>query len=1021
MKKESIITVVLFTFLISLGFKSFSQVEVSGVVRESSGVLPGVNIQLKGTAQGTVTDTNGLYKLTGVPSDGVLVFSFVGYATQEIQVGGRSTIDVTLIAEVTSLNEVVVVGYGVQKKSVVTSPISKVDSKDLAGFSVPRVDQMLQGQMAGVTIKSSSGQPGSGLNIFIRGVGTNGDNSPLIIIDGLVTNDGILSALNPADIQSVEVLKDGSAAAIYGARSANGVILITTKKAKDGKATFTYNGSYGIQQPWRTPKMLNSSEYVSLIQEKYANGGSPLPTNFPDQNSIQNNTNWMKAIFQSSATQSHQLSVSKGTDAGSFLASFSYYDQKGVIAPEKSNLKRITARVNSEQKINNFLSFGENLFVMHLEKNSIPENSEFGTPIADALVYDPTTAIYDKNAEYGFAQSPFVQKEYINPLSRIFISNRTDYQDEVTGNLYFKVTPIKNLVFKTDLGVDYSFYTGNGFSPSYHFTPAFFNTINDIYQYETKARRWQWENYATYSRSFGKHSAEATFGTTAQVRYDGTSFSGSSSGVQQEVQLNPNFWYITGTPDSLQRSASSSIEKKALQSFFGRINYNYDEKYLLTVSLRRDGSSQFGANYRYGLFPAGSVGWVISREKFWPQSAVTFAKLRASYGVNGNDRIGTLAYASTIERTGIYPFGKPGNQTIYNGLSSSYSANPNIRWEQSKQLDIGLEAGLWNDKLVVELDYYVKTTSGLLMASTVPDYIGTNAPTANVGEVVNKGWEIDAKYRTSLGPVKMQFKLSGATLNNKVTVVNADGYIDGYTWPIRNTVITRMEVGQPIGFFRGYKTNGIFKNTDDVFAYINSNGDPIQPKAKPGDLKFVDANHDGVIDSKDIVNIGKPWPDLTIGFNANFNYKQFDLRMLFAGSFGNQIYRSYERQDVPNNNYQRQWLDRWTPTNTNGKYPRLTTNDTNNNTRASDFYVESASYLRLRNIQLGYTLPTALMNKVNISQFRVYVSFDNLLTFTKYTGFDPEIGTSGWILDTGIDKGFYPQLRTVSFGANLSF
>ncbi len=1013
---------ILLSIFICFSISGFAQTQITGNVKDENGQgLPGVNVILKSSTIGTVTDVNGDFSIANLPSDGILDFSFIGYISQEIKIAGNNIINVSLLPDVTSLEEVIVVGYGTQKKSVLTAPISKVDAKDLGGFSVPRVDQMLQGQIAGVTIKSSSGQPGSGMNIFIRGIGTNGDNSPLIIVDGMVTNDGILSSLNPADIESVEVLKDGAASAIYGARSANGVILVTTKKSKVGKANFNYSSNYGLQQPWRTPQMLNSSQYVDLIREKYTNGNSTLPVGFPDQNTIQNNTDWMGEIFQPAKTQSHQLSISKGTEGSSFLASFSYFNQQGVIAPDKSNLKRLTARVNSEQKINDFLSFGQNLFVLHSTKNSIPENSEFGTPIGDALVYDPTTAVSDQNATFGFAQSPYVQKEYINPLSRIFVSNRTDQQDEITGNAYFKITPIKNLTFKTDLGVDYIFYTGKGFTPAYNFTPAFFNTVNDIFQYESKAYRWQWENYLNYTKSIGKHNADIIVGTTAQQRYDGTGFSGSSSGVQIEQQLNPNFWYITGTPDSLQRASSSSVEKKALQSYFARINYNYDEKYLLTLSLRRDGSSQFGSNNRYGYFPAASAGWIISKENFFPQTALNFMKVRTSYGVNGNDRITPLAYAATIQRTGDYPFGKPGNQTIYNGQSSSYNPNPNIKWEQSKQFDIGLELGLWNDRLTLELDYYTKTTSGLLMAPTIPDYIGTGAGTANVGEIVNKGFEMEANYRASAGELKMQFKLTASTLKNNVTRVTGDGYIDGYTWPIRNTVITRMEVGRPVGFFRGYKTDGIFQSTNDVFGYINSSGDLVQPDAKPGDLKFVDVNGDGKIDSKDITEIGKPWADFMFGFNANLNYKQFDLKILFAGSIGNDLYRSYERQDVPNNNYQAEWLDHWSETNTTGSYPRVTTKDTNNNTRASDFYVEDGSFVRLRNLQFGYSLPSALLTKLTLSSLRIYASFDNLLTFTKYTGFDPEIGTSGSILDTGIDKGFYPQMKTMALGLNLSF
>jgi hypothetical protein len=344
-----------------------------------------------------------------------------------------------------------------------------------------------------------------------------------------------------------------------------------------------------------------------------------------------------------------------------------------------------------------------------------------------------------------------------------------------------------------------------------------------------------------------------------------------------------------------------------------------------------------------------------------------------------------------------------------------------VKWEQSKQLDIGIELGLWNDMLTLELDYYNKTTSGLLMGATVPDYIGTGAPVANVGEVTNHGLELEMNYQKRVGDVNVRLGLTAATLKNKVTKVNADGYQDGYTWPIRNTVITRMELDKPIGFFRGYKTDGIFHNQSEIFAHINANGDPLQPKAKPGDIKYVDTNGDGVIDAKDIVQIGKPWADATLGFTASADYKGFDVKLLFAASIGNDVYRSYERQDVPNNNYTSAWLGRWSESNPGGNYPRVTTKDDNNNTRPSDFYVENASYLRLRNVQLGYSLPSSITKKLAMTSLRVYVSADNLLTMTKYTGFDPEIGTSGWILDTGIDKGFYPQMKTVSGGLSLTF
>jgi TonB-dependent starch-binding outer membrane protein SusC len=509
-------------------------------------------------------------------------------------------------------------------------------------------------------------------------------------------------------------------------------------------------------------------------------------------------------------------------------------------------------------------------------------------------------------------------------------------------------------------------------------------------------------------------------GTTARER-NGSGFSASSSGIPEEVQFDPNFQYIDNTPDSLRRSSGSASEREALLSVFGRINYNYDERYLLSVTLRRDGSSKFGANQRYGLFPSISAGWVLSREQFWGVSGIDFFKFRASYGVNGNDRIGNLGYASVIGYTGDYSFGKPSNQTIYRGLSSLYLDNPNLKWEESQQLDIGIEMGLLDDRLTLEFDYYRKTTSDLLMSATTAIYIGNKPPIANVGEVVNSGFELEANYQQMIGEVNLNIGLNAATLTNEVTKVTDNGYIDGYTWPVRNTVITRMEVGQPIGFFRGFKTDGVFNDDSEIFSHINQNGDPLQPNAEAGDLKFVDANGDGTIDNDDIVNIGKPWASVTLGLNIGASWKGFDVRALFSASLGNDIFRSYERQDVINNNYTAEWLNRWSATNPGGTYPRLTTQDSNNNSRASDFYVEDGSYVRLKNLQLGYTLPRNLVDKAKMKSLRVYLSFENLLTITSYTGFDPEIGTNGWILDTSIDKGFYPQLKTVGFGLQATF
>jgi TonB-linked SusC/RagA family outer membrane protein len=1012
-------------FLISVA--GYAQDQISGKVTDENGEpLPGVNVILKNTTNGTVTDTDGTYSLSKLSENSSLVFSFIGYVTQEILVTGQSVQNVKMIPDATTMEEIVVIGYGVQKKSVTTASLSKVDAKDLAGFSVARVDQMLQGQVSGVTFKSSSGQPGSGQNIFIRGIGTNGDNSPLIIIDGFVANDGVLQSLNPSDIESVEVLKDGASTAIYGARGANGIIMVTTKKAKTGAATFNYNSNFGTQSPWRLPKMLNASQYVELTREQFANDGQPIKADFPDQTNIPANTNWMNEIFQPGKTQSHQLSVSKGSEGSSVYASLSYFEQKGVIDPDKSNLQRVTLRFNSENKINDFLSFGQNLFLVHARTKRIPENNAFGTPIADAFQLDPITPVYDETAQYGFAQSKWVQKEYVNPLSRLFISNNKNFQDGVTGNAYLKITPIKNLIFKSDIGFDYNYYTGESFSPSYKFTPSFLLKSNSTSAYATKKYRWQWENYITYNKTIGDHSADLTIGTTLQERYDnpfppndGMGISASSSGVGYDVQLDPNFWYINSSPDSAT-ARTWRQERQAMQSYFGRLNYNYKEKYLLSVTLRRDASTQFGPNNRFGVFPSFSGGWVISKENFFTENkTVNFLKLRASYGVNGNDRIPSLQYASTVTNSGAYQFGKPGQQGVYTGNSSTYAPNPSLQWEESKQTDIGIEIGLLNDLLTIELDYYNKKTSGLLMRKTVQTLVGTDPPYANVGEVVNKGFELEANLRKSFGAVNMRLGLTASTLKNEVT--KSEGYQDGYTWPVRNLVISRMEVGQPIGYFRGRKTAGVFRNEGEIFSYINAAGDPVQPDAKPGDLKFIDTNKDGKIDDNDMVEIGKPWADYMFGLNLGVDYKGFDVRVLFAASIGNQAYKTYERTDVQYNNFQTTWLDRWSEANPDGKYPRLTFVDQNGNQKPSDFYVEDASYGRIKNLQIGYSIPASILQKLKMTNFRIYGSVDNLVTITKYTGFDPEIGVGANIFDTSIDKGFYPQMRSWSLGINLSF
>lgn len=1015
-------------FLLS-GYLALGQSTITGkVIDQSTGEgLPGVNIFKVGTSEGAVTDLEGNYKIQTDGED-VLRFSFIGYKPKEIQVNGRSVIDVALEEDVTSLSEVVVVGYGSQKKSVASAAISSADVEAMEKISVPSVGRSLQGLVNGVSVSGVSGQPNSTATILIRGVGTNGDNQPLVVIDGFQTGIGTLNALSPNDVESIQILKDAASTAIYGTKGANGVIVVKTKSGKNGALEFNYNGSYFMQSAWKTPEMLNANQYVDIINEKYRNGGSALPQGFPEEGSTPMfDTDWMNTIFSPSKLQNHNISLSKGNEDGSFFASITYTDQDGIVAPEKSYFDRITARFNSTNKINEFLNFGQNVSIVGSKSSSIPENNEFGTPIGDAIAYDPITPVYDDNAQFGFAQSPYVQKEYINPLSRIFINNGRQESFSVFGNAYLEAKPLDWLKVRTDIAINQYTNKRNNYSPAYELTPAFQNLSSDVLQENEGGFQWQWENYFTINQKFGKNSFEFVGGTTA---IKGTYYYVNASGqdLPEEALTDENLRYIALTPDSSRRSYNIEAPATLNLSYFARVLYDYDEKYLATASIRRDGSSAFGPENRIGYFPSASLGWVASKEDFFDFDLVDFLKVRVSYGLNGNDRIDPFQFAGTISLNNTYQFGTADNQTIYYGAAPTQVANPFVRWERSEQLDIGLESKLLDNRIGFEIDYYRKVTDGLLITDeSTPVFAGNNPAIANIGEIVNSGIEFKIDYYQDIGDFSFGATLNGSTLNNVVTSVDGKGgFLNGYNWPIRNTFITRMEADQPLFYFRGYESDGIFSDQSAVFSHINDEGDLLQPNAKPGDLRFVDTNEDGVINVDDYTNIGKPWADFIFGLNLTAKYKGFDMNMLIAGQTGSQIYRTFERQDVPNNNYTTEWLDRWSETNPNGSYPRVATGalgspDANNNSPSS-FYIEDADFVRIKNLQIGYTLPKALLEAASIKRLRIYLSFDNLLTITGYSGFDPEIGVTNYNITTAnIDRGYYPQTRNIGGGLQLTF
>ncbi|MBT8190800.1 MAG: TonB-dependent receptor [Saprospiraceae bacterium] len=1004
-------------FLLIASISNAQERTITGTVigAEDGLEMIGATIMVKGTSTGTITDFMGAYELEVPANFDTLTFSYTGYKSIEVPIDGRSVIDMELYQDVQVLDEIVVIGYGIQKKRVATGSISKLSSEKLEGFQVQSVQTALEGQVSGLIVNSSSGQPGAGKSLLIRGVSTNGDNSPLYVVDGLQVSG--IDNINPEDIESVDVLKDAASSAIYGARAANGVVIITTKKGGDtGK--ITYEGFTSRSRPWKLPEMLSADDYILVTREKFANGNQTDALNslgFPQLGQETFNTNWMDQIFDDATLQSHRLTAS----AQNLYLSLEYWDEKGVVGGDKSNYKRYAARINGTKELNEYVTFGENLYINRVDNQTIGVNDAFGTVIADAFAYDPITDVFNTEKQYGFEQSNWVQKEYVNPLSRLFLADNEGHSDQIVGNIYAEIKPMEGLTFRSDFGMDYSWFKFRSFTPDYKYHSAFVNVNNDVAQGYGFFQTFQVENYATYTKQIDRHDFNFVLGTSYRESISENA-GGSTSNIPDEVKFDDNWQNINAGQDSLDLSYGGVGVDYRLISYYGRLIYSLDNKYLFTATLRRDGSSNFGEANRFGIFPSFSAGWIISDEDFFDVGPVSFMKLRASWGVNGNDRIAPLAYASTIENVFTYPFGI--NQSLNTGASLATPPNPNIKWEESVQFDIGLEVRLWEDRLSAEFDYYKKNTKDLLMNQIIPGFIGaTNNPISNLGEIQNTGFEMALNYKVNLGELRLRTTLNYTTFKNKVVRVAGDsGFLTGWSWPVRNTPITRMTEGFPVGHFVGYRTDGIFQNAEEVFSHLAPNGDVLQPRAEPGDIRYVDVSGDGVINSDDITDIGSPWPDHIVGLSVGADYKGFDFNVVLSTQIGHDIFRAYERSDITYTNYQTFWLDRWTPENTDTTYPRLVSNDPNNNQRPSDFYLEDGTFLRLRNLQLGYNLPQNLVAKAKLQALRVYLSANNLITLTNYNGFDPEIGTTGWILDTGIDKGYYPSNKTIGFGLKIT-
>lgn len=992
-------------------------------------VLAGANVSVKGTTTNTVTDERGSYSISASPGD-ILVVSYADMKTIEQAVTQAGSLDFSLDRQQGNLDEVVVIGYGTQKRKTVTGAVSSVKAADLENMPVVRVENSLQGRISGVQVTANSGQPGDASKVRIRGTSSlTAGTDPIYVVDGVIIGGGI-DFLNQSDIESIDVLKDAASAAIYGTQASNGVILVTTKKGKSGKIGVNYNGYLGTQAPWRKLKLLNATEYATLQNEALLNGGKPIRYSNPAALGV--GTDWQAAIMNNSAfIQNHELSLSSSTDKSSYYTSFGYFDQDGIVATSNSFYKRFTARFNSTHKVNSRITFGNNIAYAFVRSRGVGTNSEWGTPLNRAINLDPLTPLvvtdpavagqapytnspYVVRDEFGnpYGISTVVTSEILNPLAALQIDQGFGWSHKITGNIFGEVELIKGLKFRSQVNGDLAFWGNESFTPLYYL-----NTINkneDLNSYTRGQNRglfYIWDNTLTYDKKFGNHSINVLAGTSAQ-KNKGESISATKRGIPVNNIRDASM--IFPVPADNQSSGGSEY-LSTMASLFGRITYDYSQKYLLTLIYRRDGSSKFGPSYKYGHFPSVSAGWVVSEESFFQNvTPVSFLKLRASYGVNGNDRIRDFAYLSTVSGGRNYTI----NGQLINGVSPNALSNPDLRWEETAQTNIGLDATVFKN-FSVSLDWFNKKTSGLLLQVDVPDYVGNVGPVQNIGTMENRGVELELGYRNRIGELNLGVNGNISYLKNEVTFLTDNNlYLPNrQTFSPQGVEMARITVGHPIDYFFGFKTNGLFQNNKDVANHINKDGGLLQPAAKPGDIRFVDTNGDGVIDNNDRVQIGNPTPKWTYGFTLNMDYKNFDLVIFGQGVADADVFQAIRRFDLPNANYSTVALGRWTGEGSSNYFPRLVDGDPNNNfSRSSDFYVQDGSYFRIKTLQIGYTVPAHLIKKTGLNKLRFYIMSNNLLTLTKYNGYDPEIGSSN-----GIDRGIYPQARAFMGGLNIGF
>ena len=1038
--------------------------KVTGNVSDAEGPIIGASVVEKGNAgNGTVTDLDGNFVLNVKPG-ATIVITYIGYQKQEIVVGNQSNFNVTMKTDDKTLEEVVVVGYGVQKKKLVTGSTIEVKGDDIQKMNTTQVLGALQSQTPGVNIQAASGQPGDGFKISIRGAGTNGNTAPLYIIDGVA---GDINNLNPADIERIDVLKDAASCAIYGSAAANGVILVTTKQGKQGKIQVSYDANVGWANVYRMPKMLNAKQYMEVMDQVRFNSGESgydwksimgedLYNSYMDGSN--EGTNWVEAIRNKNAvTTSHSLNVTGGSDRSTFSMGAGYQYQDGVFGNlVKSDYRRFTFRINSEHVIYrndkgmDVVKIGENVYYQHKQNQGIQIGGQYSNELSNMLRANPAIPMYNADGSYTKAEDlknwvDNYNSYSVNPVYKM-LNQQSGHNKSINQNLhatgYLEIQPIKNLVYRGQLNYNQNTWTWRTFLPIFDAN----RTNADYFRTEDKATNqigtsWGWSTTNTLSYKFDlqkKHNFDILVGTEyGESRPDfGFSLNATSSNsvfgdmthAYMTYMKNNNAAAVTGTPCDDSRS----------MSYFGRVNYNFNEKYMLSAIMRADGNSKFAPGKRWGYFPSVSAGWVISNEKFMAKTAswLDFLKLRAGWGQNGNAQtINNFQWqgAFAFDTSSYYTFNGNPDQYV-SGAAPSRLPNEDLTWETSEQLNIGLDARFLSGRLGFTLDWYNKKTKDLLVAVPVDPTTGFSTQMKNAGTVENKGIELSLSWNDKIGK-DFQYNVGWnmAYNHNEVTEVKSNQTYNngGNDLLAQNTgYMARFEKGHPIGYFWGYKTEGVMQNEADVQAYLDKNckGNADNSKQgtgiKPGDLKFVDVNGDGVVNDDDKTELGDPHPDVTMGITLGASYKGFDLSVTGFGAFGQQVARSFRKfTDGEYENFTTEVYDYWHGEGTSNKYPLLAHMNAGPNWQTiSDIYIEDASYFRLQNLTVGYDF-TKIWKNSPFQQLRLYFAAQNLFTITGYKGMDPEngtaIGSDSWV--TGVDVGNYPQPRTYMVGVNVKF